>query len=151
MPYCCNCCTLYMTLCRYNVALIAAQSKPVVRKQALLHLMEWLKLQVDHVEAEHFEVIKVSVNFRNDCGDAGWLVPYYILNVANFGLQTGILLGLTDVWSAIRSACVSKLAHIIEHFGLDQLCSFFTQLVQVCQSPDSSWQAKEGAIMGEIH
>ena len=46
-------------------------------------------------------------------------------------LQDVIILGLTDIWSAIRNACVSRLSHVIEHFSLLQLQSFFNALVKV--------------------
>ena len=42
-----------------------------------------------------------------------------------------IVLGLTDVWSAIRNATVSRLSHVIEHFPLFTLEVFFGELYRV--------------------
>ena len=41
------------------------------------------------------------------------------------------MLGIKDVWSAIRSMVVSRLSAIIESFSLEQLECFFDELVQV--------------------
>ncbi|XP_013392533.1 uncharacterized protein LOC106160455 [Lingula anatina] len=96
-----------------------ATNKPVVRNQTIIHAMNWIKLNLDNLEEEHFTLVKDI-----------------------------ILLGLTDVWSAIRNACVARLSGIIEHITLDQLQSFFSNLAAICKGEDSSWQAKEGAVMG---
>ncbi len=41
------------------------------------------------------------------------------------------MLGVTDVWSAIRNACVSRLSSLVENFSFMQLEKFFNALVQV--------------------
>ncbi|XP_035680046.1 uncharacterized protein LOC118418298 isoform X2 [Branchiostoma floridae] len=97
-----------------------AHSKPVVRMQTYIHMMDWLKHNADQ-ELTH----------------------------GNFQLVKNLLVsGLTDIWSAIRNAVVARLSPVIECFSLVQLEDFFTQLVKVCQDEESSWQKKEGAVMG---
>jgi len=48
--------------------------------------------------------------------------------------QSSVVLGLTDVWSAIRNATVSRLSHVIEHFSLSDLEMFFNELCDVRKS-----------------
>ena len=48
--------------------------------------------------------------------------------------QSSVVLGLTDVWSAIRNATVSRLSHVIEHFSLSDLEMFFSELCDVRKS-----------------
>ena len=40
-------------------------------------------------------------------------------------------MGITDVWSAIRNACVSRLSSLVENFSILQLENFFNTLVKV--------------------
>ena len=49
-----------------------------------------------------------------------------------------IVLGLTDVWSAIRNATVSRLSRVIQHFTLDNLEIFFSKLYSVCVLDETS-------------
>ncbi|KAI8504645.1 hypothetical protein Bbelb_177630 [Branchiostoma belcheri] len=97
-----------------------AHSKPVVRMQTYVHMMEWLKHNADQE-----------------------------LTQGNFQLVKNLLVsGLTDIWSAIRNAVVARLSPVIECFSLGQLEDFFTELVKICQNEETSWQKKEGAVMG---
>ena len=41
------------------------------------------------------------------------------------------MIGITDVWSAIRNACVSRLSLLVENFSIQQLEKFFNTLVEV--------------------
>ncbi|XP_067933195.1 uncharacterized protein [Watersipora subatra] len=97
-----------------------AMSYPVIRKQAFIHILEWFKNACTKFEEELFFESSKSL----------------------------IILGLTDVWSAIRSACSSRLNAIADQFSIQQLELFYTTLVQICKDEQSSWQAKEGAVMG---
>ncbi|XP_077982549.1 uncharacterized protein LOC144437480 [Glandiceps talaboti] len=98
-----------------------ANSLPVVRNQTFVHVMEWLKVN-------SHDCVRISESFH--------LIKDIIVS------------GLTDIWSAIRNACVGRLSPIIEQFKITQIEAFFKDLVQICLSKESSWQAIEGASMG---
>ncbi|XP_033755858.1 uncharacterized protein LOC117338609 [Pecten maximus] len=55
---------------------------------------------------------------------------------------------LTNVWSAIRNACAKQLVHIVGYFKVGDQELLFNSLVKICKCDKSTWQAKEGAIMG---
>ncbi|XP_072051956.1 uncharacterized protein [Amphiura filiformis] len=96
-----------------------AINKPVVRNQTVVHVMEWLRHRIgDRGAHQHIEEV------------------YQLM-----------LCGLTDIWSAIRNAAVSRLAHVIDGFSLSELQVFFMSLAQICQSKESTWQSIEGALM----
>ncbi|CAH1780021.1 unnamed protein product [Owenia fusiformis] len=99
--------------------ILQAAQKPVVRNQCMVHIMEWIKINGERLQVQDFTLIK--------------------------GL---ILIGVTDIWSAIRNATISRLGPIVEYFSLLQLEEFFTDLVKICQNDASNWQSKEGAVMG---
>lgn len=101
-------------------AVTKASNLPVVRNQTIVHILDWLKVMA----RKGFEPSTFSL-------------------VKNF-----IVAGLTDVWSAIRNACAGRLSRIIDSFTIQQLECLFVELEQICQSKSSSWQAKEGAVMG---
>jgi hypothetical protein len=42
-----------------------------------------------------------------------------------------ILLGLTDVWSAIRNATVARLSRVVQHFTMANVNDFFSALASV--------------------
>ncbi|XP_070575993.1 uncharacterized protein [Ptychodera flava] len=101
--------------------IVKASSFPVVRNQTFVHVMEWLKVNA-HDSArisESFDLIKDIM-----------------------------VCGLTDIWSAIRNACVARLSPIIEHFKITQIEAFFQDLAKICLNKESTWQAIEGAVMG---
>ncbi|KAK3085980.1 hypothetical protein FSP39_011613 [Pinctada imbricata] len=93
---------------------------PVVRNRAVIHLMEWLKGNKD--------ILYDNKNFP------------HILSLIN--------VALSDVWSAIRSSCAKQLGHIYTSFNSKEQESIFSSLAKSCTCDKSSWQAKEGAIMG---
>ena len=101
-------------------ALSKASNFPVVRNQTLIHILDWLKVAAK----KGFE-------------------PTTFVLVKNF-----IVTGLTDVWSAIRNACATRLSRIIDSFTIPQLESLFLELEKICKSKSLPWQAREGAIMG---
>ena len=123
--------------------MLRAAEKPVVRNQTLIHILEWLKrkILVTPIFELCFPVVKEI-----------------------------FVAGLTDVWSAIRSATASRLVPILQHLSLNEYRQFFLELVNVCKknekkkgkdeysstssstcsSSSSTWQSKEGAIIG-IH
>lgn len=41
------------------------------------------------------------------------------------------MLGLTDVWSAIRNATVARLNRVVQHFTMTNVNNFFTALLSV--------------------
>lgn len=104
----------------FKFAALKAHNMPVVRNQTFVHVMDWLKRasSVDGINGKVFPLV-VDV----------------------------VLAGITDIWSAIRNACVAKLSKFLETFTLHQLEEFYNNLVQLCLGKETSWQAKEGAVM----
>ncbi|XP_033117348.1 uncharacterized protein LOC117117218 isoform X2 [Anneissia japonica] len=96
-----------------------SNNKPVVRNQTVMHVMEWFKLRADTPQ--------LHVNFD--------LIRHLIL------------LGIKDIWSAIRNVCVSRISTVVERFQISELQVFFRDLTQICESPESTWQNIEGALM----
>ncbi|XP_031558056.1 uncharacterized protein LOC116294568 isoform X2 [Actinia tenebrosa] len=104
----------------HKYAVLQAHNMPVVRNHTCVHIMEWLKLFSDQGFSDQvFPLVKAL-----------------------------IVSGITDVWSAIRNTCVARLAQILEHFTLHQAHIFYSELIKICHSKESSWQAVEGAVMG---
>ncbi|XP_020619651.1 uncharacterized protein LOC110057405, partial [Orbicella faveolata] len=103
---------------KYTVA--KANNMPVVRNQTFVHIMDWLKL----ASSEN------GVNSK---------VFPLVMDI--------IIAGITDIWSAIRNTCVAKLSKFLELFTLPQLEDFYGSLVKMCIGKETSWQAKEGAVM----
>ncbi|XP_053402647.1 uncharacterized protein LOC123549646 [Mercenaria mercenaria] len=94
-------------------------SMPVVRNRAVIHTMEWCKSQTEQL-----------------CDEA------FFLDIHDL-----VLLSITDVWSAIRNACAGRLGSVAANLTLDNVRKLFDSFVKMCEK-DSSWQMKEGAIMG---
>ncbi|KAL4234093.1 hypothetical protein ACF0H5_005746 [Mactra antiquata] len=92
---------------------------PVVRNRAVIHTMDWCKLNSEQL-----------------CDDS--LFPE---------IQELIMISAMDVWSAIRNACAGRLAAVTANLSLLHVEKLFNSFVKVCEE-DSSWQMKEGAIMG---
>ncbi|KAL9974515.1 hypothetical protein ACROYT_G011559 [Oculina patagonica] len=103
---------------KYTVA--KASNMPVVRNQTFVHVMDWLKLASSEngVNSNAFPLVKDV-----------------------------IIAGITDIWSAIRNTCVAKLSRFLELFTLPQVEEFYESLVKMCLGKETSWQAKEGAVM----
>ncbi|XP_074644937.1 uncharacterized protein LOC141901529 [Tubulanus polymorphus] len=99
----------------------SASQKPMVRNQTFVHVMEWLKKTSDQLNTDNFPRV-----------------------------ESLLITGMTDIWSAIRNICASRLGPVVEKLTIPSLQSFFSHLITVCLSSDSTWQAKEGAITG-IH
>ncbi|KAJ7369479.1 hypothetical protein OS493_038717 [Desmophyllum pertusum] len=93
---------------------------PVVRNQTFVHIMDWLKLASSEngVNSNVFPLVKDV-----------------------------IIAGIIDIWSAIRNTCVAKLSKFLELFTLPQVEEFYQSLVKMCLGKETSWQAKEGAVM----
>ncbi|EDO30642.1 predicted protein [Nematostella vectensis] len=98
-----------------------ASSMPVVRNQTFVHVMDWLKQTCDQ-------------------GFSPTVFPI---------VKSLIVSGITDVWSAIRNTCIARLPQSLDHFSLQQAQEFYTDLIRICQAKESSWQATEGAVMGQ--
>ncbi|XP_067055550.1 uncharacterized protein [Acropora muricata] len=104
----------------FKFAVSKAHNMPVVRNQTFVHIMDWLK---------------------HACSING-------INSKVFPLVMDVLTaGITDIWSAIRNTCVAKLSKFVEVFTLSQVEEFYNNLVQLCLEKETSWQAKEGAVM----
>ncbi|XP_071173615.1 uncharacterized protein [Mytilus edulis] len=104
----------------FEYTLKQVTNMPVVRNRAVVHIMDWLK--------ENRENLKTCLSCAT--------------------ILVLIQMSLTDVWSAIRNSCSKHLGHITPYLPLQYQEELFNQLVTICNCPKSSWQAKEGAIMG---
>ncbi|XP_071824496.1 uncharacterized protein [Apostichopus japonicus] len=109
-------------LCSFRNAISKASNRPVVRNQAVVIIMDWL-----------------HQNCHQPCFHKHWRQ-----------VQELLVCGITDIWSAIRNACIGRLKPIVDRFTLVKLEAFYCTLVKICQNRHSSWQAKEGAIMAVI-
>lgn len=107
-------------LSSFKYAVAKAHNMPVVRNQTFVHIMDWLKLASSDngVDSKVFPLVKDVV-----------------------------LAGITDIWSAIRNTCVAKLSKLLELFTMLQVEEFYQSLVKICLGKETSWQAKEGAVM----
>ncbi|XP_030831113.1 uncharacterized protein LOC764251 isoform X2 [Strongylocentrotus purpuratus] len=103
----------------FRHTLAQAADKPVVRNQTIIHSMDWLKLH------------KSNDGIHDNYADIASLV----------------MVGLTDIWSAIRKACVSRLPSILASLTVEEAEKFFETLAKICQNNESSWQSVEGALM----
>ncbi|CAG2214540.1 unnamed protein product [Mytilus edulis] len=104
----------------FEYTLKQVTNMPVVRNRAVVHIMDWLK--------ENRENLKTCLSCAT--------------------ILVLIQMSLTDVWSAIRNSCSKHLGHITPYLPLQYQEELFNQLVTICKCSKSSWQAKEGAIMG---
>lgn len=94
-------------------------SMPVVRNRAVIHMMDWCKSNTEQL-----------------CDDTYFLVIHDL-----------VLLSVTDVWSAIRNACAGRLGPVTANLSLQNVQRLFDSFIKICEE-DSTWQMKEGAIMG---
>ncbi|XP_060566590.1 uncharacterized protein LOC132725472 isoform X3 [Ruditapes philippinarum] len=94
-------------------------SMPVVRNRAVIHTLDWCKSNAEQL---------CDTSFFQDIHDL-------------------VILSITDVWSAIRNACAGRLGPVAANLNLENVQTLFDSLVKICEE-DSSWQMKEGAIMG---
>ncbi|XP_055997933.1 uncharacterized protein LOC125653195 isoform X2 [Ostrea edulis] len=92
----------------------------VVRNRTIIHFMEWLRENKEELlDFEHIHLI-----------------------------QRLIISAVTDVWSAIRNSCAKNLGPIVSYLPLADQEKIFQELVKLCVSENSPWQAVEGAVMG---
>ncbi|KAL5022616.1 hypothetical protein ScPMuIL_001771 [Solemya velum] len=95
-------------------------SMPVVRNRTVIHIMDWLKHNTTHLTEPSL---------------AGPLIDLVILSI-------------TDVWSAVRVSCSSRLGPIASALSSDSLEDLTSKLIEICKDEASPWQAKEGTILG---
>ena len=80
----------------------------MVRNQTVVHVVEWLSKHMANRDShQHIDSV-------------------YQL----------ILCGLTDIWSAIRNATVSRLSAVVDAFSLAELQVFFMSLAEVLYVKD---------------
>ncbi|XP_038070468.1 uncharacterized protein LOC119739556 isoform X2 [Patiria miniata] len=102
-----------------KVTVTHACDMPVVRNQTMIHIMEWLQLHATHPSFhKHF-----------------------------VDVQTLVLFGVCDVWSAVRNTCVTRLGRIASNITLQEMESLFSELAKICLNQGSTWQCVEGALM----
>ena len=95
----------YYLLMGYRSSIRSASSAPLVRKQILLSMFRWLK------------------NLSHKCV----VLPSKCFTV----LQDIALLGLTDVWSAIRKETTSRFGLLLDLLMLEQMKLLFHSLIDV--------------------
>ncbi|XP_065064190.1 uncharacterized protein LOC135690531 isoform X2 [Rhopilema esculentum] len=105
----------------YAYALIEARSLPVVRSQLFCHIFNWLTTITTD------EMTIVDNVFQS--------------------VKSIIIAGVTDVWSAIRNNTVTRMMALLESLSVDHLQDTFFAFTEICDDTNSTWQAKEGAIM----
>ncbi|XP_052231830.1 uncharacterized protein LOC127845146 isoform X2 [Dreissena polymorpha] len=96
-----------------------AANMPVVRNRAVIHAMDLCKLNQDSL-----------------CDQTLYQAFHEL-----------VIMSLTDVWSAIRNATASRLSPVVTALHVEHVQHIFNSLVQICED-HSTWQMKEGAIMG---
>eukprot|EP00002_Diphylleia_rotans_P009508 TRINITY_DN1982_c0_g1_i1.p1 TRINITY_DN1982_c0_g1~~TRINITY_DN1982_c0_g1_i1.p1 ORF type:complete len:1148 (+),score=180.12 TRINITY_DN1982_c0_g1_i1:52-3495(+) len=104
-------------------------SNPVVRSQTYEHFFRWLSSNL----------IAFGDCIRQLETGEDFLIVKRIM-----------VLGLTDVWSAIRKSCANKIYQIIHRFTFDQLEEITKSLYSISSADgdDVTWQAKEGSLLG---
>jgi hypothetical protein len=110
------------------LAIRGAATQPTVRRKLLSSVFDWLKK-----------------NSRDAC-----FAPLHWS-----GVQSIVLLGLTDVWSAIRKLSASRLFSLAakispgQTFKLyDALCAIATPSAAPSSAAPDSWRSLEGALLG---
>eukprot|EP00047_Mylnosiga_fluctuans_P015264 m.44770 g.44770 ORF g.44770 m.44770 type:complete len:1243 (+) comp5842_c0_seq1:74-3802(+) len=73
-------------------------------------------------------------------------VPAALLPAAHATIKDLIELGCRDVWSAVRSACASRTAPLLERMTLGQLERVYELMFRICSDAESTWQAAEGSL-----
>ncbi|CAD5110885.1 DgyrCDS250 [Dimorphilus gyrociliatus] len=96
-----------------------ASQKPSVRKHTFSRVMDWLKSHRTEINEENFTLV-----------------------------ETLITLGLTDVWSVIRSSVASRLMHLAHYLSIKLIEQLVSTLVKLCSNLETTWQTKEGAVLG---
>ena len=81
----------------------SAASMPVVRNRAVIHMMDWCKSNTEQL---------CDDTFFQDIHDL-------------------VILSITDVWSAIRNACASRLGPVAANLSLENVQTLFNSLVKV--------------------
>lgn len=69
-------------------------------------------------------------------------------SAADVAVRAFVVASVTDVWSAIRSACTSQLAQLLTEAPPEWTKELFASLAAVAAAPKSSWQQREGALLG---
>eukprot|EP00736_Rhodelphis_marinus_P010543 Rmarinus@m.29448 len=62
-------------------------------------------------------------------------------------IQVIVLSGVTDVWSAVRKSCASRVAAMTDTLSLAQMQCVFSKLFEVCEMEGSCWYWVEGALV----
>jgi len=97
-----------------------------VREQGYVFLFEWLKVQKQKM---------------------GGLTDSERKSVVDAFLRV-VRSGLTDVWSAIRKACATRVGVMFELLDKHDLEAFCGMLMELCNDPSASrWRQKEGALL----
>lgn len=100
-----------------TAAVSQAGDKPGVRKQTLEHSLKWLL-------ANDFESL-------DD-------IP---------AVHDLVVIGCTDVWSAIRKNCAAMLSDLVRQWHLTRVEPLFERFVEICNSTTATWKSKEGALL----
>ncbi|EGD80684.1 hypothetical protein PTSG_01274 [Salpingoeca rosetta] len=81
-----------------------------------------------------------------------WVAAQELGSVSGEGAEQAVeaclVLGLTDVWSAIRKAAALRVSDVLGVLTFEQTRQLFEALVSICSREDASWQETEGAVQG---
>eukprot|EP00039_Didymoeca_costata_P030236 m.28520 g.28520 ORF g.28520 m.28520 type:complete len:1346 (+) comp8008_c0_seq1:235-4272(+) len=101
--------------------------RPRARKLCCEHTMQWLCRTLSPEEAPR--------SLRGD--------PETLTMINGF-----LLVGLTDVWSAIRKSCAAFLSDLLSSYDVESMEPLFSLLTQTCCAEGTTWQGQEGCLLG---
>lgn len=139
----------------------SSTTRPVVRQQTFSYFFDWLKLWLTWADgaASTSPVADSASLFKGaSWGDASEMAamdsPLLESDLAGpcefLSLKALIVTGLSDVWSAIRKACATRLYGVVHHLPLRRVEAMVSALVDLCIAPQfaDKWRCKEGAFLG---
>mmetsp|Transcript_3829 Transcript_3829/g.14193 ORF Transcript_3829/g.14193 Transcript_3829/m.14193 type:complete len:578 (-) Transcript_3829:237-1970(-) len=139
----------------------ATTTRPVVRQQTFSYAFDWVKLWLSAADANAATAAAESAALF--CGpdwggeaEAEAAAPA-VDAAARLGgpcefvsFKAIVVSGLSDVWSAIRKACATRLYGVVHHLPLRRVEALVAALVDMCVAPAfaDKWRCKEGALLG---
>jgi hypothetical protein len=125
---------------------IAVTKKPVVRKQLFIHLYEWFKSWANYKRS-----VLAAAIADGPVDGGGGDDPVYS-ETCYAAIREMVVDSVTDIWSAIRKNAAVRLYSVVDLFPMAHVEELFKALVGICvdqgRAKASSWQAKEGALLG---
>ena len=127
-------------------------TKPVVRQNTFTHLFDWIKAQLD--ASGNNESLFTTTRGRSasptvyqSCADASGSpmvelpsdsAPITLVGPVDFDVMKAVMMyGISDVWSAIRKACATRLFSFVDLLPLRLVHRVYCDLVAVATSPET--------------